>query len=290
MSTPILTVLFVFEVSGLIMLSSHVIPKGDLEELISHDKEATLEHLEHDSHVVHSKRDLESSEHVLAITALDMQKEKQATDRQIIAFHSELARLSEEVGVQIDPLTEQVTKLESSLVDLKESFSELSFRVQILQATSYNGEFMWNIPEVARRLREAQIGKTTSVYSPAFFTSQFGYKLGLRLYLNGYGTTKGTHLSLFIYIMKGEYDAVLSWPFQQKVTLMLLDQDKRENIVEAFIPEPSSPSYQQPKTEMNVASGFPKFAPQSVLSNSSYVRNDALYLKVIVDKTGLDQP
>ena len=272
------------------MLSSHLIPKGDLEEPSTHDKEATLQNLEFVSHVVHSKRDLESSEPVLAITAPDMQKEKQTTKRQIMAFHSELARLSEEVGVQIPPLTEEVTKLESSLVDLKESFSKLSLSVEILQVTSYNGEFLWCVPEVARRLREAQMRKTISVYSAPFFTSQFGYKLGLRLYLNGNGIGKGTHLSLFIYIMKGEYDAVLSWPFQQKVTLMLLDQDKRKNIVQAFIPDPSSPCYQEPKTEMNPSLGLAKFAPQSVLSNPSYVKNDVLYLKVIVDKTVLDQP
>ena len=272
------------------MLSSCVIPKGDLEELSSHDKEATLQHSEFVSREVHGKRDLESSERVLAITAPAMQKEKQATDRKIMAFHSELARLSEEVGVQIAPLTEEVTKLESSLVGLQKSFSELTLSVQILQATSYNGEFMWIIPEVARRLRQEQTGKITSVYSPPFFTSQFGYKLCLRLYLNGDGIGKGTHLSLFTVIMGGEYDALLSWPFQQMVTLMLLDQDKRKNIVRAFIPDPSSRSFQQPKTEMNVASGFPKFAPHSVLSNPSYVRNDVLWFKVIVDKTGLDEP
>ena len=47
----------------------------------------------------------------------------------------------------------------------------------------------------------------------------------LRLYLIGDGAGTGTHLSLFLTIMKGEYDALLSWPFQQLVTLMLLAQD-----------------------------------------------------------------
>ena len=272
------------------MLSSCVIPKGDLEELSSHDKEATLEHLELVSHMVHRKRDLESFERVLAITASDMQKQNQATDRKIMAFHGELARLSEEVGVQIAPLTEEVTKLESSLVDFKDSFLELARNVEALHTLSYNGEFMWIIPEVAQRLEEAQMKETTFLYCNPFFTSQFGYRLFLRLYLNGLGSGKGTHISFFIVVMKGQHDALLSWPFQHMVTMMLLDQDKRKDIVQAFIPEPSSPSYQRPKTAVNIPSGFPKFAPHSVLSNSSYVRNDTLYLKVIVNKTGLDQP
>ena len=240
--------------------------------------------------MVHRKSDLESSERVLAITGPDMQKLKQATTKQIMAIHSELSRLTEAVGVQIAPLKEEVTRLESSLVDLREGTTELDLMVQALQATSYNGEFIWKIPEVARRTREAQMGKTLSLYSAPFFTSRFGYRLCLRVYLNGDGAGKGTHLSFFLTIMRSEYDGLLKWPFQQMVTLLLLDQDKRANIVQAFRPEPSSSSFQKPKTAMNIASGCPKFAPLSVLSNPSYVKEDTLYLKVIVDKTGLDPP
>lgn len=51
----------------------------------------------------------------------------------------------------------------------------------------------------------------------AFYTAKYGYKLCLRLYLNGDGSGKKTHLSLFIVIMRGEYDALLPWPFRNKV-------------------------------------------------------------------------
>ena len=49
-----------------------------------------------------------------------------------------------------------------------------------------------------------------------------------RIYLKGDGMGKGTHRSLFFVIMRGEYDAILPWPFRQKVTFMLLDQDNSE--------------------------------------------------------------
>lgn len=58
-------------------------------------------------------------------------------------------------------------------------------------------------------------------YSPpnpaAFYTSRYGYKMCLRVYLNGDGTGRGTHLSLFFVVMKGPNDALLRWPFNQKV-------------------------------------------------------------------------
>lgn len=40
----------------------------------------------------------------------------------------------------------------------------------------------------------------------------------LRIYLNGDGTGRGTHLSLFFVVMRGHSDALLKWPFNQKVS------------------------------------------------------------------------
>lgn len=41
----------------------------------------------------------------------------------------------------------------------------------------------------------------------------------LRLYLAGDGAGKGSHLSLFLVLMRGDYDAILDWPFTRKVLL-----------------------------------------------------------------------
>ena len=65
------------------------------------------------------------------------------------------------------------------------------------------------------------VGKTTSLYSAPFSTGHYGYKMCLWLYMNGDGSGKGTHLSFFLTIMRGEYDALLTWPFRQAVTLTL---------------------------------------------------------------------
>lgn len=51
----------------------------------------------------------------------------------------------------------------------------------------------------------------------AFYTARYGFKVCMRLYLNGDGVGKGTHISLFFVIMRGEYDPILSWPFRHKV-------------------------------------------------------------------------
>ena len=53
----------------------------------------------------------------------------------------------------------------------------------------------------------------------------------------------GTHISLFFVVMRGQYDAILRWPFRQKVTFMLLDQDNVEHVIGAFRPDPNSSSF-----------------------------------------------
>ena len=63
------------------------------------------------------------------------------------------------------------------------------------------------------------------------------------------------------------------------VTLMLLDQVGKKHIIQCFKPEATSSSFWRPESDMNVASGCPKFAPLSVLSNPSYVRDDTMFFK-----------
>ena len=49
----------------------------------------------------------------------------------------------------------------------------------------------------------------------------------IRAYLNGDGIGYKTHLSIFFVIMRGEYDPLLKWPFEHKVSIILVDQNHR---------------------------------------------------------------
>ena len=77
--------------------------------------------------------------------------------------------------------------------------------------------------------------------------------------------------------MKGEYDPLLQWPFDHKVSLVLVDQDQKKHLVQTFKPNPQSSSFQRPKSDMNVASGCPEFAKLSVLDDPSYVKDDVMH-------------
>ena len=127
--------------------------------------------------------------------------------QQISDLKSEINHVHREISVEMQPLIAAMSKAETAIQNLQEGFSELALLVQTLQATSYDGSFIWKIPEIQRRRHEAKIGKTISLYSAPFYTSRQGYKACLRLYMDGDGCGKNTHLSFFLTIMKGEYDA-----------------------------------------------------------------------------------
>ena len=113
-----------------------------------------------------------------------------------------------------------------------------------------------------------------------------GYKLFGRVYLNGDGSGKTTHVSVFIVIARGTFDALLRWPFNQRVTVTLRDQvSDTRHVVETFRPDRSSAAFQRPTSEFNSATGFPKFVSLTSIDSPQnvYVRDDTMFIGVAVD-------
>ena len=188
---------------------------------------------------------------------------------------------------EIRKLQRRSEYLEHTLSARNFAMSELEEYVKQEQLSSFDGVLIWKITDFARRRNEAITGQRVSTYSPCFYTSRRGYKMCARVYLNGDGKGKGTHISVFFVIMRGQYDALLRWPFRQKITFMLIDQDNVEHVIDSFRPDPSSSSFQRPRREANIASGCPTFCPLSGLNNHAYVKDDTMFIKVIVETTDI---
>ncbi|XP_016359996.1 TNF receptor-associated factor 5-like [Sinocyclocheilus anshuiensis] len=160
-------------------------------------------------------------------------------------------------------------------------------RFRQLESTSYDGKLIWKVRDYWHR-KEAG----TLLNSTPFYTSRSGYKLSVRAYLGGENSGRGTHLSLYITIMRGDFDSLLPWPFRQNVTLTLLDQSgSRNHQTNTFTPDTNSDSFHRPTSDSNVATGFPRFISHGDLEaprNAVYVRDDTLFIKVKVDTTGLE--
>ena len=189
---------------------------------------------------------------------------------------------------RVEALHSRVVELEHSVDRALSSSLDLELRIQLLERATYNGVLLWKIDEFDRRRREAVDGVTMSLYSTPFYTSRHGYKMCARIYLNGDGMGKGSHLSFFFVVMRGPFDASLQWPFKQKVTLTLINQNGKKHISDSFRPDPHSSSFQKPgRREMNIASGFPMFIRIDHLLNGGFVKDDAIYVRVVVETMDL---
>ena len=67
-----------------------------------------------------------------------------------------------------------------------------------------HSQLIWRIEDYARKLKEAKAGNNDTLFSPTFTTSKHGYRLCASVCLNGDGKGKGTHMSVFISVLKGQ--------------------------------------------------------------------------------------
>ena len=189
---------------------------------------------------------------------------------------------------RIESLTSRLVELEHSVDRSLSSCLDQELRIQLLERATYNGVLLWKVDEFDRRRKEAMEGVTLSLYSTPFYTSRHGYKMCARIYLNGDGLGKNTHMSFFFVIMRGPIDELLPWPFKQKVTLTLINQTGKRHVTDSFRPDPHSSSFQRPgRREMNIASGCPMFIRQEHLINGGFVKDDCIYIRVMVDCSDL---
>lgn len=201
-----------------------------------------------------------------------------------------------------------VNKQQQQIRSLRATVKEL--------AVQKTGTLTWKIADYASKMSVAKSMPGNELCSPAFYTSGCGYKLRAALFLDGNGSGEGTHMSIYIRLVPGEFDALLKWPFAHAVTFTLYDQHGSEisaieapsrNIVESFVPEPSWEHFGRPRCDAwngssgnscsdcstcSVGSGstsalgfgFPKFVSHDTLRKRNYVKDDVMFIGVKIDQ------
>ncbi|XP_068444789.1 TNF receptor-associated factor 5 [Clinocottus analis] len=251
-----------------------------------------------------AQRTLSRQEDVLSTVQLDVQQLSRGLGpgpkRELEELRKSLDAAIQEVSAA-EALREHLGALEQNLKQhsglLQLHAAQLGTnerRLRELAATSYDGKLIWKIEDFGSR-REAEVrGHPPCLSSVPFHTGACGYKMASKVYLNGDGEGKGTHLSLYVVLMPGDFDALLPWPFKQTVSLSVLDQSGAGNHQSlSFRPDPASQSFRRPAAESagNVAVGFPRFLPLGKLEtprDAAYVQDDTLFVKVKVDMAGFD--
>ena len=99
-------------------------------------------------------------------------------------------------------------------------------------------------------------------YSPPIYSGSHaeGYKMRLEVYANGFGAGKGTHVSVYVCLMRGEFDDHLKWPFNGEVTVKLQFTQwlclEKKILLDAIVPDSC---VTKPTEELNERWGISKF-------------------------------
>ena len=153
-------------------------------------------------------------------------------------------------------------------------------------------QLSWKISGITKMLNPPEPYGKTELQSEPFYSSINGYKMKVSFYPRGTKSNKNGYLSVFLVIMKGEYDEALSWPFRHKVVFTLIDQkrdpEKRSNSSMELIPDPSrhAKSCAKPTQVENPRFGFWYF--HLIYSVMSYILDDSLLLEVRIIKIKYD--
>lgn len=171
------------------------------------------------------------------------------------------------------------------LTKLEERVNHLEKNIQCSEECC--NSFTWRISNFSEVLRKAISGEESDIESTPFY--RCGYKCKLNVGPNEDGSEdededEDTYLSIYIIIMKGDYDAALTWPFQKQVTFTLIDQQEnaynRENIVMSLKDTSDLECFGRPVKDENIGTGFPYFVSREKLQERRYIVDDTIFIQV----------
>jgi TNF receptor-associated factor 4 len=152
---------------------------------------------------------------------------------------------------------------------------------------NYSGTLLWKITNWESRLDEAKRNENIELVSPNFYSSNYGYNLQVSVFPNGNGKGENTHMSVFIKILPGEFDALLKWPFDQKITFTLFEQSSEHDNVQGGIAESFTTSdlnwknFKSPSEDADeLGFGFPFFVSHDALKTRPFIRNNTVFLRI----------
>ncbi|WP_371924877.1 hypothetical protein [Endozoicomonas sp. SCSIO W0465] len=196
--------------------------------------------------------------------------------------------LNQLIGAMPD-YVRRIEELEHTVKQLSIKSGQPNLKINALEEQlrlNANGTFVWKLEGLDNAVNEIVAGgKPRFLLSDSFHTApKNGYKLRAKLYPCGDGIGLGTHVSLFIQVMKGEDDDHVAWPMQKKVIFEVLDRDfvPYEGCSDVFITNPDSESFQKPESEENIAAGCPVFLLMSKVHDLLH-EDRCLYIRVKVE-------
>ena len=153
-----------------------------------------------------------------------LQEESDSLFAKSMGFSEEVQALENSQKKQFSQMDEEIEKEDLAVVQMGGSLTRLHDILMI--KNDPDRQFL--TPPVTFTLDNFHERKDNNEIwlSPYFYSHKYGYKMQLKVYPNGTGEGAGTHISMFIVIVPGEFDDLLTWPFCGIITIHLINQRK----------------------------------------------------------------
>ena len=156
-----------------------------------------------------------------------------------------------------------------------------------LSPTTNHSQYLFSLPPVKFTIMDFLKMKESDVewISPPFYTHPHGYKLCLVVYPNGVYYGKGTHVSVFVGLMKGEHDDQLNWPVEVDVAVELLNWKEDKGHCERTLTMNSEYYRVTQKGGIKLSPSNIQFIhhsllPLNITTNTEYLQDDCLWMRV----------
>ena len=220
-------------------------------------------------------------EHITQSLAIHMSLQATSHRQEVVKLNQRISELATEVAewrianqnlvAEVSTLRRDIKKAQAETK--QEITKEVLFDMAALH--SHVGLVPFNVTMTGFQQKKRS---NSEWYSPPFYTHPRGYKMCLEVDANGNGCGKGSHVSVFVFMMKGEYDDSLKWPFLGDITVQLLNQienDARHHVDTVCVTAGHSLSKRVLEGERSGGTGFPTFIPHRDLT-PRYLKDDRL--------------
>ena len=169
-----------------------------------------------------------------------------------------------------------------TVLELKTQLLTMHLQLNQSQSTKPIAPFLFKVPKFTEKK-----ASELKYFSPSFFTHPQGYKLTIHINIGTYT------ISVFAFLMKGEYDDDIEFPFKGTITFELLNQLKDENHYKKSYTFKGTENASkrvtgQERPRAGSGCGVSGFIPHSKLgfnaaNNCQYLKDDCLVFRIYAE-------
>uniref|UniRef100_A0A8R1HI44 MATH domain-containing protein n=1 Tax=Caenorhabditis japonica TaxID=281687 RepID=A0A8R1HI44_CAEJA len=174
--------------------------------------------------------------------------------------------------MSLNPIRSKINAQQSEYVD---KYVGMLHTIKMTESSfeKFGSQYTFHIPDIGLSVVKATKSKShRAIYSQPFYSHGYGYKMMAVVAPYGDGLAFREYFSVFVCLMKGDWDDILEWPFRCDVSFSIESKDRNEQLTRTiFVNE--LPEIQEfldrPQGLRNGTFGFQDFLPLARLTEFS---------------------